>query len=92
MDRRAFLRQLVGAATVAARPTYFFAPIGGWTSSIIVHPPITFHPHRPDVYADVEAAKEAARLYEFSVFTTLDGKPVNVGGGGRIQIRRSISA
>lgn len=39
MNRRSFLR-LFGAAApiIAAKPTYFFAPIGGWESAEIVNP------------------------------------------------------
>lgn len=39
MNRRSFLR-LFGAAApiIAAKPTYFFAPIGGWKSKSIVNP------------------------------------------------------
>lgn len=38
MNRRGFLRSLLGAAVVAAKPTYFFAPIGGWSSPTIINP------------------------------------------------------
>jgi len=39
MDRREFLRMLGMAGPVAAAaPTYFFAPIGGWHSDVIVNP------------------------------------------------------
>ena len=39
MDRRAFLRLFAAAGPVAAvAPTYFFAPVGGWKSDVIVHP------------------------------------------------------
>ena len=39
MNRRSFL-QLFGMAApvVAAAPTYFFAPIGGWKSDVILNP------------------------------------------------------
>jgi hypothetical protein len=40
MNRRRFLAILAGAAPVAAvAPTYFFAPVGGWKSDVIVRPP-----------------------------------------------------
>ena len=39
MDRRGFLRSLGLVLPVAAvAPTYFFAPIGGWKSTIITNP------------------------------------------------------
>lgn len=39
MNRRVFLRLLGAAAPVAAvAPTYFFAPVGGWKSDVIVNP------------------------------------------------------
>jgi hypothetical protein len=38
MDRRSFLRMLGLAAPVAAvAPTYFFAPVGGWKSDVIIN-------------------------------------------------------
>jgi hypothetical protein len=40
MNRRRFLQMLGMAAPVAAvAPTYFFAPVGGWHSDVIAHPP-----------------------------------------------------
>ena len=42
MDRRSFLKLFAAAAPVAAvAPTYFFAPVGGWHSDVIVHAPPT---------------------------------------------------
>lgn len=39
LTRRGFLKMLGMAAPVAAvAPKYFFAPIGGWTSDVIVRP------------------------------------------------------
>jgi hypothetical protein len=38
MDRRGFLKMLGLAAPVAIAPTYFFAPIGGWKSDVIINP------------------------------------------------------
>lgn len=51
MDRRSFLKGLfagtaaaVIAETIPAR-SYFFAPIGGWQSDLIFHPPkLMFNP------------------------------------------------
>lgn len=41
MDRRSFLKLFAAAGPVAAvAPTYFFAPIGGWKSDVIVHPKV----------------------------------------------------
>jgi hypothetical protein len=39
MNRRGFLKLFASAAPVAVvAPTYFFAPIGGWKSDVIVNP------------------------------------------------------
>jgi hypothetical protein len=39
VNRRAFLKLFAAAGPVAAiAPTYFFAPIGGWRSDVIVNP------------------------------------------------------
>lgn len=39
MHRRSFLRLLgFTAPVIAAKPTYFFAPIGGWESEVIANP------------------------------------------------------
>jgi hypothetical protein len=39
MNRRGFLKLFGGAAAVATvAPTYFFSPIGGWKSDVIVNP------------------------------------------------------
>ena len=39
MNRRSFLKLLGAAGPVAAVvPTYFFAPVGGWKSDVIVNP------------------------------------------------------
>lgn len=39
MNRRGFLKLLGAAAPVAlAKPTYFFAPVGGWASDVIINP------------------------------------------------------
>lgn len=39
MNRRAFLKLFAAAGPVAAiAPTYFFAPVGGWKSDLIVKP------------------------------------------------------
>ena len=40
MNRRGFLRTLVGAAA-ASTTTYFLPPIGGWHSDVIVNPATT---------------------------------------------------
>jgi len=39
MDRRSFLKLFAAAGPVAVvAPKYFFAPVGGWKSDVIVHP------------------------------------------------------
>lgn len=39
MNRRSFLKLFAAAGPVAAAaPTYFFAPVGGWKSNMIVNP------------------------------------------------------
>lgn len=39
MNRRSFLKIFAAAGPVAAvAPTYFFAPVGGWKSDVIVNP------------------------------------------------------
>jgi hypothetical protein len=58
MDRRSFLRNLLGAAPViAVAPKYFFAPIGGWKSDVIVNPGEAIFYLAPDQWglADVDA-------------------------------------
>ena len=37
LNRRSFLSLLAGAGAASAT-SYFFAPIGGWKSDVIVHP------------------------------------------------------
>lgn len=36
--RRGFLRMFAGAAAATVAPSYFFAPIAGWKSNVIVNP------------------------------------------------------
>jgi hypothetical protein len=39
MNRRSFLKLFAAAGPVAAvAPTYFFAPVGGWKSDVVVNP------------------------------------------------------
>lgn len=39
MDRRSFFRGLFGAVAVAStNPVSFFAPIGGWSSDVLINP------------------------------------------------------
>jgi hypothetical protein len=39
MNRRSFLKLFTAAGPVAAvAPTYFFAPVGGWKSDVIIDP------------------------------------------------------
>ena len=53
MNRRDFLRLFAAAAPVAAvAPKYFFAPVGGWHSDLIVHP------KDPACFEHVAAAQE----------------------------------
>lgn len=50
MNRRSFLRLFAAAAPVAAvAPTYFFAPVGGWKSDVIVN---------PEAYLTMEAVRK----------------------------------
>lgn len=51
MDRRSFLRTLLGAAPViAVAPKYFFAPIGGWKSDVLINPPeVMFYMNPSDI-------------------------------------------
>ena len=56
MNRRSFLKLFAAAGPVAAvAPTYFFAPVGGWKSDVILNPWDTLTPYQVRLNAALQA-------------------------------------
>ena len=78
LNRRNFLRLAAGAVAVPT-VSYFFAPVGGWKSDVIVHP------KDPASFEHVTVAQE---LYK------LNGKSVlyrGSRGGGKSELQRLLA-
>lgn len=70
MNRRSFLKLFAAAGPAAAiAPTYFFAPIGGWKSDLIINPnlPLRFVDLRAKDYLDALYANANFLLPQFKM-------------------------
>lgn len=84
MNRRSFLKMMGSVAPVAAvAPTYFFAPVGGWKSDVIINP----HADLPPIVGFTESyhthgwkiiSASCALVYECTITDAGQGYPMPV--------------